>query len=237
MVGGVSALPDERQTVTTELHTQLHTELPTTPDPDLDGYTPDAYAATVTHRTGGANTTEHRLVVTLAVMNAACRIMGAPISYTVAAPALDADGEPLDLIPPTVRAEAAALVWPEGLTPDAYVASLARRLAGPVGPAYTPAQWDRITIFAARHVYGQLSRDLNALLRETPSRLPLQVRDAADRRVRLMLTEQFLHLTEANRRLVMIQAYMFAHPDGEAKADEMHVLTSFIRDWDGSVFF
>lgn len=181
--------------------------------PAADGYTPECYVMHVTDvvfwRPG--LTAEDIYGNKVRVSGAVERVARAVLGETVEPVAEDAD-----------------IAWPDGLTPQDYLASLSRRMAGPIWQRYTAVQRERMHRFAAHYVLDQMKQFFGpAELRPAPS-VPPEVRAELPYAVRCLLTERFLHMTEYRKSMVMVSAYVQTHPPDEVDGAELHELVTML---------
>jgi hypothetical protein len=146
----------------------------------------------------------NKVVVAEQVIRAARRVLGEPV---------DGDDTPI--------------AWPEGLTPDEYIASLAERISCWLWQRYTEAQRARMMRYAAAYAIREVQR----LVRDV-SRAPRVTREMVEAQhpeLRRQSLELSVHLSDARKRLVVLLAYVECHPGDEVDGEELAHLTHLVK--------
>jgi len=182
------------------------------PVPAADRYTPEGYVMHVTDvlfwRPG---------LTAEVIYGNKTRVSGAV--QRVAQTVLD---EPVESV-----AEDADIAWPDGLSPQEYLVSLSRRLAGSIWPRYTDTQRMRMYRFAARYLIDALKQYFGQDSPPAPA-VPPEVREELPYEVRTLMTQRFFHLTEYRKSLIMVTAYVQTHPPAEVDGVDLHELVTML---------
>jgi hypothetical protein len=207
----------------------------TTPRPqipggeELDHYVVEGYLGTLvsdlpntdgTVRSKGWYATTQRELATLLVATLAGARAGA-----LASDALTAGDQSAEIS--LARCDEAFAEWGvrADWLPSVFIASMARRLAATVWPAYTEQQRTRMLGYASAYVL----RRAGEFARVSKPRVSREERDALPKSVWTELTERHFHAEEYRRRLVLFLAYMETHPGDEARPEDLRTLAELGR--------